>query len=467
MVKPLLLPLFLACAPLLAQDTTAEPAERAADSLSCADEKLEADLQQLKQQAADSPYAARQVYLRYGFHGHTEQAKAWAERFIRMLTDMSSRGDAKAMLNLATLYTQGDPTVPADPAKALVWLEAAQAAGNPLASLMLAQRLLQEGKEAEAGKSLALAYNGYSKLAEAGDAKAKEQQAAMLLAGRGTKADPAKAMAMYEELAAAGNREAQVQLFAIYSRSKDPQRQRHALQLAKTLADQGSTRMAYLVSCEYSRGTILEKNEAESARYLELATAEPTPDSEALYQKGWNAEHAGDTAAATAAYERAVSLGHDRSRVRLGAIKLATPATQVEGLQLLTTSATDHQSPFAAHELAEYHRRAGNTAEADNWTILASDRGYVPAMARRGMLHLNPFSPVDWSPTLAYRWWKQGDSAGDPACSRCIILYLYIAIPVLVALAFFIPLLIGKTLGKRAKRQILEEHAADSRKEQP
>ena len=119
---------------------------------------------------------------------------------------------------------------------------------------------------------------------------------------------------------------------------------------------------------------------------------------------------------------------------------------------MLQDAATRLQSPFAAHELALHYDRQGDSAQADNWYIKASECGYAPAMARRGLLHLNPFSPVEWNPTLAYRWWKQGERADDPACKRYLNIYLYLFIPLLVVFVFATPMLLVKFFRKRAKR---------------
>ena len=448
MLRTLLTTALLACAPLL-------PAQQ--NSLSCDDAKLEEALADLKKEAREnggSPRAARQVYLRYDYAGHREQALAWADVFIRLLEEKAAQGNPHAMTNLAHIYMQGDTVVPADREKAVKWLQAAGEKEMPGACLILGGILAADNRTEEAGKAFAHAYAIYEKRAAEGNADAMLNQADMLFRGMGTKQDPDRAVAIYKQLAEKDNAQALSELFRIYSaNAKTDKGMRIAMGYATRLADKGDTRMAYLVSCELLRGKYLDRDEQAAAKYLQAAIKEPQPFPEALYQMGWNTEQAGNTTGALPYYERATLLNHDRAPVRLGVLLLNGARGEegkARGLQLLEDTATRRQSPFAAYELARHYKLAGEPDQADTWYIKASERGYAPAMARRGMLHLNPFSPVEWSPTLAYRWWKQGAEANDPACSRCLNLYFYLFIPLLVILVFTAPLLLVRILRKRA-----------------
>ena len=74
-------------------------------------------------------------------------------------------------------------------------------------------------------------------------------------------------------------------------------------------------------------------------------------------------------------------------------------------------------------------------------------------MARRGLLHLDPSSPVVWNPTATYHWWKIGADAGDATCTLYLRLYLYLFTPLLLILIFGLPLYFVHNLAKRRKEQ--------------
>ncbi len=450
MLRTFLITILLAAAPLL-------PAQEERP-LSCDDAKLEEALASLKKEATEeeSPRAARQVYMRYDFAGHRPQAEAWAQKFISLLTEKSSEGNSKAMMNLAYIYLQGDALIPADREKAMLWLQSAKAAENAQACIVLAHLYNTEQKQEEAAKEYRHAFAIYEKRAADGDVDAKLKMADMLFTGLGIQGDPDRAVTIYKELAEQDNRTALTELFRIYSKhSKSEKGMRKAMEYARRLADMGDAKMAYLVYCELMRGQFAEKDEATAAQYLQAAIKEPSPYPEALYQMGWDAEMDKRPADAEPYYERAITMGHDRARTRLGrllVLGMLGEDGKDRGLKMLEESALQHNSPYSAYELALHYDKAGDSAQADEWYIKSSDRGFVPAMARRGLLHLNPFSPVEWSPTLAYRWWKQGERAEDPKCSRYINTYLYVFIPLLVVIACSAPLLLLKALAKRKKK---------------
>ncbi|MCQ2366696.1 MAG: sel1 repeat family protein [Akkermansia sp.] len=449
MLRAFLITVLLAAAPLL----TAQEDR----PLSCDDAKLEEALADLKKEAEEnggSPRAVRQIYMRYDYAGHRPQAEAWAQKFISMLTDKSAEGNSKAMMNLAHLYLQGDPVVPADADKAMMWLKSAEAAEDSAACIMLAGIYNSQNKPDEAAKAYRHAFAIYEKRAAEGNTAGKLRMADMLFQGLGVQRDADRAVKIYEELAEKDDPTAITELFRIYAMAPDGLPK--ALGYARRLADAGDAKMAYLMYCELMRGTTLERDEAAAAKYLEAAIKEPRPYPEALYQKGWDAEAAGDVQAAIPFYERAITMGHDRARTCLALILMngaQGDAGKERGLKLLEESAIQHNSPYSAYELALYYKQAGDSAQSDEWYIKASERGYAPAMGRRGLLHLNPFSPVEWSPTLAYRWWKQGERAQDPTCTRYINTYLYVFTPLLVVLVCTLPLLLIKIQAKRKARK--------------
>ena len=109
-----------------------------------------------------------------------------------------------------------------------------------------------------------------------------------------------------------------------------------------------------------------------------------------------------------------------------------------------------------------YYDAAGEPELANNWYRIASERGVVEAMARRGLLHITPNSGVSWSPTQMYRWWRTGSDAGDATCALYLNLFLFVFIPVVLILAFGVPIAVVHVLNKRA----LQEEA-QANEEQP
>jgi TPR repeat protein len=115
-------------------------------------------------------------------------------------------------------------------------------------------------------------------------------------------------------------------------------------------------------------------------------------------------------------------------------------ADAAEGLKILQYADSGLESPFAPYELGRYYDSVGESALADEYYITASNRGYPAAMARRGLLHLNPSSSLSWNPTATYHWWKLGADAGDTTCTLYLRLYLYLFTPLLLILIFGLPL---------------------------
>ena len=156
------------------------------------------------------------------------------------------------------------------------------------------------------------------------------------------------------------------------------------------------------------------------------------------------------------AYRQAAAQGHADAAVKAGSMVIfgeGVEADSAEGLKLLQYADSALQSPFAPYELGRYYDSVGETALADEYYITASNRGYPAAMARRGLLHLNPASTLTWNPTATYHWWKLGADAGDPTCTLYLRLYLFVFTPLLLILIFGLPLYFVHQLVKRRNKQ--------------
>lgn len=446
---PLLLTALLAL-PLLA-------AEPPADALSCADERMEQSVAQLKEEAArGDAYSQRQLYLRYALKGHSTQAAAWADQLIANLTTKAQAGDQKAMWMLARLFMSGDEVIPADTARSIEWFNRLSATGEPSAAYILGDMYTRQNSPEAAKSAYAKAYGIYSERAAKGDTEALYWQGFMELNALGTMQDAARGIANLEKAAAAGVMPAAYQLFKIYTKGLGTAAdEARALNYATQLADAGKdAQMAYVVADAYLKGKGVATDTEKGKAYLAKAVAAQVPA--ALYHHAWLLQEEGKAAEALAAYRAAAQQGHADAAVKAGSMLIfgeGVEADTAEGLKTLQYADTMLESPFAPYELGRYYDSVGESALADEYYLTASNRGYPAAMARRGLMHLNPASIVTWNPTATYHWWKLGADAGDPTCTLYLRLYLYVFTPLLLILIFGLPLYFVHQLVKRRQEQ--------------
>ena len=438
--------------PLLANDTAPT------DALTCPDERLEQNVADLKADAEKGDaYSQRQLYLRYALKGHSIQAAAWADKLIANLTGKAQGGDQKAMWMLARLFLKGDDVVPADIARSVEWFNRLSAAGEPSAAFILGDLYTRQNSPEAAKSAYEKSYAIYSDLAAKGDNEALYWQGYMELNGLGVAPAAAPGIAKLEKAAEAGETRAAYQLFKIYTQGLGTTAdEARVLHYATQLADQGKDhQMAYVVADAYLKGKGVPKDEAKGLQYLDKAVAAQVPA--ALYHKAWLLQEQGKHQEALNAYLAAAQQGHADAAVKAGSMLIfgeGVPADQAEGLKILQYADSGLESPFAPYELGRYYDSVGEASLADEYYVTASNRGYPAAMARRGLLHLDPSSPVVWNPTATYHWWKIGADAGDATCTLYLRLYLYLFTPLLLILIFGLPLYFVHNLAKRRKEQI-------------
>ena len=436
--------------PLLAEDTTAS-------ALTCPDERLEQNVATLKAEAEKGDaYSQRQLYLRYALKGHSIQAAAWADKLIANLTEAARGGDQKAMWMLARLFLKGDEVVPADIARSVEWFNRLSAAGEPSAAFILGDLYTKQNSPEAAKSAYEKAYGIYRDMAATGDKEALYWQGYMELNGLGVAPAAAPGIAKLEQAAGAGELRAAYQLFKIYTQGTGTAAdETKALLYATQLADQGKDhQMSYVVADAYLKGKGVPRDEAKGMQYLDKAVAAQVPA--ALYHRAWLLQEQGKQQEALNAYLAAAQQGHADAAVKAGSMLIfgeGVPADQPEGLKILQYADSGLQSPFAPYELGRYYDSVGEHALADEYYVTASNRGYPAAMARRGLLHLDPSSPVVWNPTATYHWWKLGADAGDKTCTLYLRLYLYLFTPLLLILIFGLPLYFVHNMARRRKDQ--------------
>ncbi len=446
------LPLLLSmlALPLCAQDAAAPAYD--SDNL-----QLEGNLAELKDKGeAGDAAASRQVYMRYAVQGHMEQAKAWAARYTEQLEKRAEGGDTQAMLLLGTNHLTGKELTPLDTAKAVTWLSRAAEAGDPTASYILADVYKQQGDAEMSKQSFERAYDQYSKLAaeHPDNAQYTYWLGYMQQNGEGTAPNPAAGIALLEKAAEMGNDWACTHLFKTYTQGlgteKNPER---ALLYARKLADSGKDGlMAFATALAYLKGEGVAKDEALGEHYLDMAAQANLPD--AICLKANRLKAAGKITEALALYTQAASMQHEEALIE-AALMLLYGAAGVEkdearGLSYLQTANTRLNSPRAPYELARYYESIGEDDVAADWYLTASNAGVIEAMAKRGLMHLNPFSAVEWNPTAAYQWWKKGSDEGDADCTLYRRLFLYGLVPLVLAIVFGLPIYTDSRLNKKA-----------------
>lgn len=438
--------------PLLAQETNP-----GTPALACDDARMEQSVAQLKEEAAKGDaYSQRQLYLRYALKGHRTQAAAWADKLIENLTEKAQAGDQKAMWMLARLFLAGDEVIPADMVRSVEWFNRLSAAGEPSAAFILGDLYTKQNSPEAAKSAYDKAYTIYSDMAAKGDTEALYWQGYMELNALGVPQNAAGGIEKLEKAAAAGAVPAAYQLFKVYTKGlSTPADEAKALAYATQLADQGKdAQMAYVVADAYLKGKGVPKDEAKGLQYLEKAVAAQVPA--ALYHKAWMLQEQGKHQEALAAYQSAAQQGHADAAVKAGSMLIfgeGVEADAAEGLKILQYASGALDSPFAPYELGRYYDSVGEGALADEYYITASNRGYPAAMARRGLLHLDPTSGLTWNPTATYHWWKLGADSGDETCTLYLRLYLYVFAPLLLILIFGLPLYFVHHMVKRRNEQ--------------
>lgn len=451
--------LSLLAFPLSAQETIPAQPTR----FDSADPQLEGQLEELKDKARSGDLAAaQQAYTRYALAGKSEQARAWADFYTELLTRQAEDGDAQAMMLLATHYLNGKDYTEPSLEKAVTWFTRASEKGEPAAAYILGDIFSKQGNKAEASEFYRKAYQAYSKLSPE-NPNALYWQGYMEQMGLGTEKNATEGIAKLQQAAERGNEWAWAQLFKTYAQGigtgKDLAK---AIGYARKLADTGKDGlMAWAVACAYLKGQGVEKDEAVGERYLGMAAAANIAP--AICLKGERLQKEGKLEDAYNHFNQAASMGEPFAMVAAGRMLLygtGTEKDEARGLKLLQSACDHYESPSAPYELGQYYDSIGEPQLANSWYAVASERGVIEAMARRGLLHINPASGLTWSPTLMYRWWSTGSKAGDPTCTLYLRLFLYGFIPLVLILSFGVPVFIVSRLNKKMQKEEETNHAA-------
>lgn len=400
--------------------------------------------------------AMRRLYMQHALAGRHEQARDWASRYNDRLSRLADEGDSKAMLLLASRFLTGQDYTPASIPDAVTWFTRAAEAGEASAAYMLGEIFARQQNAPSADRYYKLAYELYSRQPAPQSADTLYWLGFMLQNGIGTPRDPASGIAKLEQAADLGSAAAAGQLLKTYLNGIGvPRDMPKVYAYARRLADEhGDGAAAYVLAAALLLGRDMEQDIPLGERYLEQAVRANIPG--AIYMKATRLEESGKLAEAAPLLRQADSMHQQDAMVRYGLLLISGAPGIIEqniplGLSRLELAADSFGSPRAAWELARYYAESGDSAQANAWYIVASNRGVTEAMARRGLLHLLPGSGVSWSPTEAYRWWSFGKKHGDPTCTLCVRLFLYAFTPLLLLLVFGLPAYLGHRARKLKK----------------
>lgn len=436
--------------------------------------ELEGSLASLKDQAAQGDAeAARQLARRYALNGLLPQADSWATRYIEMLTAKAEGGDTRSMTLLAALYWRGDEFVEQNAEQAAHWLSRAADAGEASAAYLLGAQYTSLGDAQKAAEAYARAYRIYRSRFEADskDAVSLYWLGYMEQAGQGTEQNAVSGLDKLEKAANLGSDWALTQLFKTYIQGigVSPDKAR-AMGYAAKLVEKGQDPAMATLLARYYLNLDGERNpqapadtsNADGRRYLDLAVAANQP--EAIITKGTLLLQEGKAAEALPYFEQSASFGNSRAMTEAGRLLLqGTEGIEPDSeaaLRHLLTAANRYRNPDAAALLADYYKGLGESELANHWVVLASDNGHAAAMLRRGLLHLSPFSGLEWDPTLCYQWWKLGADQGDSGCRTALNIFYYAFIPLMLVLLFGFPLYLNYRVRRKFAREEAEAAAS-------
>lgn len=451
--------------PLPMQAQTTEPEIPAAQTDTATNELTK------KAESGDAE-ATRQLYSQYALTGDTQQAKKWAALYEQQLTTQADAGDVKSMMLLATGYMNGRDYMPQDPAKAVSWFVRAAEAGQPAAAYILGEIFTQHNNKAEANRFYKQAYDAYSTTtAKLSAPPTTEQRQAlywqgyMKLMGIGTEKAPEQGIALLQQ---ADNEWAHQQLYRCYVKGIGVKQDiEKGISYARRLADEtGDGMMAFVVGSAHLFGTGVAKDETLGRKYLQMA--DDANIAQAIHLNGTLLQAEGKAKEAWEHFNRAASMGLPESMTEVGKMLMhgidGVEQDVARALQMLNTASDRYSDPRAPWELGCYYDSIGEPELANAQYKIASDRGVIEAMARRGLLHITPNSGVSWSPTQMYRWWRLGSDAGDPTCSLYLNLFLFVFIPIVLILAFGVPIVVVHILNKKAMAEEEQKEKPDSDK---
>lgn len=457
-----------AVAPATAEATPAgnspllsDPAYRSDDA------RLEGYLEGLKREAAQGkPEAARRLAENYLTGNHFTQARAWAQKYLDLLRAKAENGDVPSMLTLGGMYWQGGQYTPPDREEANRWFRMAADHGDVRASYILGEAYRESGQRDKSREAFAQAYRTYSDRAsrDPQDLEALYWQGFMELKGEGTAANAATGLDKLNRAADAGSQWALTSLFKAYTDGDGvPADKAKAMEYARRLVDStGDGTMAYMLACYHMNldgtarpGEGVDEHNPDATKYLDIAAKANNPS--AICHKADILRRDGKLAESLSYYRQAASMAQPQALTAAAEI-LLKGGEGIEqdtdlALRYLQVAVARYQDGDACRMLADFYREQGETELANHWIVQASDANCAAAMAKRGLLHLSPFSGLTWDPTLTYQWWIKGRELGDSTCQLYLNLYFFVFIPLLLILVFGLPLYLARRVIKQRGNQ--------------
>lgn len=311
--------------------------------------------------------------------GEIEDPSAFTRDDIAAYEAWAQAGDTGAMRELANQYRHGI-NIDKDESKTRHWLEAQVAAGDAGARIVLARDL-------EPAAAIAL-------LNEAGDDPAALHALGVLHDKAG---DYAKARELYEKASALGEKNATVDLAALYAHDHGVAQDYHK---TRQLLESADTRKAHFnLAILYDAGFGVARDLAKARAYYEKATdhAERYENEAILYGAG------ADPYIALAEFALAA---------------LASEAGDKRQAFDWYTRSASKGLPSAQYNLATLFRDAGDNASARYWLEQAARRGHANAAHKLGVIYQDGLG-VAQNPAIAKRYLAlarrlEGCSGGQP-----------------------------------------------------
>ncbi len=232
------------------------------------------------------------------------------EEALELFERAGELGNVSGMRNAATVLRAG-AGVPADMARAVMWLE--RAAETDVTSMAVLAHILRNGEGVPADKPRAAGY--YRRAAEAGDADSQYDLAMMLDAGDGIPADKAESERWFRASAAQGDNDARLCLGGIlYERSEFAE----AEEVFTDAAMDGDVKAMYNLALMYAEGSLGEADMDKAAEWLEMASEKGFAYAQSML--GTVLLDRGDLEGAAMWLRRAADQGEPTARYNLGAL---------------------------------------------------------------------------------------------------------------------------------------------------
>lgn len=291
-------------------------------------------------------------------------------------------------------------------------------------SKMEINELMHKAEEAYKAKDYAVAFEYYSKAAEAGDANAQNKLGILYQRSWGTEQNYTKALKWYKLAAEQGHTEAQTWLGYMYENGYGTEQDFvEAIKWYKLAAEHGYDFAQYNIGFMYLNGIGVQQSDKDAAKWIRLAAEQGLAiaqnDLGGMYETGSGVKQ--DYAEALKWYKLAAEQGDERAQNNIGRMYLHGIGVQQDNSESLKWFKLAAKQGFALaqnHLGGMYENGLGvkqDYKEALKWYNLAAEQGDDAAKANIGYLYLKGLG-VTQNTAEAKKWFKLAAEQGfEPA----------------------------------------------------